>query len=135
MSYICQTQFTLCYSRSNNKFLRSSNKQLILFIYTEYESQNDLWLRHFFPPTTILCGQHSQKTISDLTSFSTLSELIMKSNPPPSERMLEKLKYLASIFKSPSLQELRDKLLMDWSEDIPEVQSLPIPCCSNHLSQ
>ena len=40
------------------------------------------------------------------------------------------VKQLESFFVKPRLQEPKDKSLMDWNEDVPEVQSLPTPCVS-----
>jgi len=64
---------------------------------------------------------------SDLTSFSTLSELIMKLKHTLSVKMPAEVKEIESFFMKPKLQEPRDELLIDWSEDIPEVQSSPTP--------
>ena len=65
---------------------------------------------------------------SILTSFSTSSKLNMKSKHTSSKKMPEKIKKLAQYFVNPSLQGSRDELLMDWSADVPEVWSSPIPC-------
>ena len=64
---------------------------------------------------------------SDLTSFSTLSKLIMKSKHTLSAKTLVEVKEIESFFVKPRLQEPGDESLMDWSKDIPEVQSSPIP--------
>ena len=58
---------------------------------------------------------------SVLTSFSTLSELNMKSKHISSKKMPEEVKELAQYFVNPSLQGPRDELSMDWSADVPEV--------------
>ena len=62
---------------------------------------------------------------SDLTSFSTLSELIMKSKHTLSVKTLVEVKEIESFFMKPRLQESGDESLMDWNKDIPEVQSSP----------
>ena len=64
---------------------------------------------------------------SDLTSFSTLSELIMKSKHTLSTKMPVEVKEIESFFMKPKLQEPRDESSMDWSKDISEVQFLPTP--------
>ena len=51
----------------------------------------------------------------------------MKSKPTASMKTPAKVKQLASFFVKPRLQVPRDESLMDWSKDIPEVQSLPTP--------
>ena len=62
---------------------------------------------------------------SDLTSFSTLSELIIKSKHTLSMKMLAEVKKIESFFMKPRLQEPGNELSMDWSKDIPEVQFSP----------
>ena len=52
----------------------------------------------------------------------------MKLKPPATPKIPAEIKSLASTFVNPGLQVPRDKLSMDWSEDIPEVQSSPTPC-------
>ena len=51
----------------------------------------------------------------------------MKSKHTPSKNTPAEVKELSSFFTNPSLQESRDESSMDWSEDIPEVQSSPVP--------
>ena len=67
---------------------------------------------------------------SELSSFSTLIKLIMKSKPTAGMKTLAEIKHLASFFMKPGLQVPRNELSMDWSKDTPEVQSSPIPCIS-----
>jgi len=67
---------------------------------------------------------------SELSSFFTLSKLIIKSKPTAGVKTLAEIKHLASFFMKPGLQVPRDELSMDWSEDTPEVQSSPTPCVS-----
>jgi len=62
---------------------------------------------------------------SKLSSFSTLSKLIMKSKPTAGMKTPAEVKHLASFFMKPRLQVPRDELSMDCSEDTPEVQSSP----------
>ena len=50
----------------------------------------------------------------------------MKSNAPAPKTAAE-IARLQSFFVSPGSQVPRDDLSMDWSEDIPEVQSTPTP--------
>jgi len=50
---------------------------------------------------------------SDLTSFSTLSELIIKSKHTLSMKMLVEVKEIESFFMKPRLQEPGDELSMD----------------------
>jgi len=64
---------------------------------------------------------------SDLTSFSTLSELIIKSKHTLSTEIPVEVKEIKSFFVKPRLQEPEDESSMDWSEDILEVQSSPTP--------
>jgi len=52
----------------------------------------------------------------------------MKSKHTSSKKIPEEVKKLAQYFVNSSLQGPRDELLMDWSADVPEVQSSPIPC-------
>ena len=51
----------------------------------------------------------------------------MKSKQYPSKKTPAEVKSLSKFFKSGNPQESRDELSMDWSEDIPEVQSSPVP--------
>ena len=51
----------------------------------------------------------------------------MKLKPTAGMKTLAEVKHLASFFVKPGLQVLRDELSIDWSEDTPEVQSLPTP--------
>jgi len=64
---------------------------------------------------------------SELSSFYTLSKLIIKPKPPAALKTLAEIKAMQSLFVSPRFQELRDESSMDWSEDIPEVQFIPSP--------
>jgi len=64
---------------------------------------------------------------SELSSLSTLSKLIIKLLPIAGMKTPAEIKQLAKFFTKPGLQGYRDELLMDWSEDIPEVQSPPTP--------
>ena len=64
---------------------------------------------------------------SVLTSFSTSSELNMKLKYTSSKKMPEEVKKLEQFFVNPSLQRPRDNSSMDWSSDIPEIQSSPLP--------
>ena len=55
-----------------------------------------------------------------------------------SAKILAEVKEIESFFMKTKLQESRDELSMNWSEDIPEVQSLPTsyvsPAGENMLS-
>ena len=51
----------------------------------------------------------------------------MKPKPTAGMKTPAEIKHLASFFGKPGLQVPRDESLMDWSEDIPEVQFLPTP--------
>ena len=51
----------------------------------------------------------------------------MKLEPTAGMKTPVEIKQLASFFVKPRLQVPRDELSMDWSEDTPEVQSLPTP--------
>ena len=51
----------------------------------------------------------------------------MKLNPPAPPKTAAEITKLHSIFRNPGSQVLRDDSSMDWSVDIPEVQSTPIP--------
>jgi len=64
---------------------------------------------------------------SVLTSFSTSSELNMKSKYTSSKKTPEEVNELAKYFVNPSLQGPRDESSMDWSADVPEVRSSPVP--------
>ena len=64
---------------------------------------------------------------SKLSSFYTLSKLIMKPKPPAAPKTPAEIKAMQSLFMSPRSQESRDKSSMDWSKDIHEVQSTPSP--------
>ena len=64
---------------------------------------------------------------SELSSFSTLSKLIMKPKPTASMKTPAEIKQLASFFVKPRLQVPRNESLIDWSKDTPEVQSSPTP--------
>ena len=65
---------------------------------------------------------------SKLSSFYTLSKLIIKLKPPAAPKTPAEIKAMQSLFRSPGSQEPRDESSMDWSKDIPEVQSTPSPC-------
>jgi len=54
----------------------------------------------------------------------------MKLKHAPAKKMAEEVKKIAEIFNNPSHSRPRDESLMDWSKNIPEVQSLPVPCVS-----
>ena len=54
----------------------------------------------------------------------------MKSKHTSGMKTPAEVKEIESFSVKPRLQEPRDESSMDWSEDIPEVQSLPIPCVS-----
>ena len=96
----------------NIPYIIRNSFQLLLSFYHHLE-----WL--------VLIGNNS-----DLTSFSTLSELIIKSKHTLDAKTPAEVKEIESFFMKPRLQELRDESSMNWSEDIPEVQSSPIPCVS-----
>jgi len=51
----------------------------------------------------------------------------MKPKPPAALKTPAEIKAMQSLFMSPGSQEPRDELSMDWSKDIPEVQSTPSP--------
>jgi len=51
----------------------------------------------------------------------------MKSRHTSSKKTPEEVKGLEQFFVNPSLQRPRDDSSMDWSSDIPEVQSSPLP--------
>ena len=51
----------------------------------------------------------------------------MKPKPPAAPKTPAEIKAMQSLFRSPRSQEPRDESSMDWSEDIPEVQSTPSP--------
>jgi len=67
---------------------------------------------------------------SELSSFSTLSKLIIKLKPTAGMKTPAEVKHLASFFVKPGLQVPRDESSMDWSEDTSEVQSSPTACVS-----
>jgi len=54
----------------------------------------------------------------------------MKSKHTLSTKMPAEVKKIEIFFVKPRLQEPRDELSMDWSKDIPEVQSSLTPCIS-----
>jgi len=54
----------------------------------------------------------------------------MKPLPTAGMKTPAEIKQLAKFFVKPRLQEHRDESLMDWNEDIPEVQSPP----TSHVS-
>jgi len=54
----------------------------------------------------------------------------MKLKPSTATKTPAEIKYTESFFVKPGSQVPRDESLMDWSEDIPEVQSIPTPCVS-----
>ena len=51
----------------------------------------------------------------------------MKSKHAPAKKTVEEVKKIVEIFNNPSYLRPKDELSMDWSEDIPEVQSSPVP--------
>ena len=55
----------------------------------------------------------------------------MKPNPPAPPKTVAEITKLYSTFRNPGSQMPRDDLSMDWSADIPEVQSMPIPRVSS----
>ena len=84
-------------------------------------------MEHEGRPSSLLSSYHHLEWLalignnSDLTSFSTLSELIMKLKHTLSTKTPAEVKEIESFFVKPRLQEPGDESLMDWSEDIPEV--------------
>jgi len=62
---------------------------------------------------------------SELSSFYTLSKLIMKPIPPVAPKTPAEIKRIAALLVNPGPQVPGDDSLMDWSADIPEVQSSP----------
>ena len=64
---------------------------------------------------------------SELSSFYTLSKLIMKLKPPATMKTPAEIKLTQSFFVNPGSQVPRDESSMDWSKDIPEVQFTPTP--------
>ena len=54
----------------------------------------------------------------------------MKLKHAPAKKTAEEVKKIAEYFNNPSYSRPRDESSMDWSEDVPEVQSSPIPCVS-----
>ena len=64
---------------------------------------------------------------SELSSFYTLSKLIMKLIPPVAPKTPAEIKRIAALLMNPGPQVPGDDSLMDWSADIPEVQSSPTP--------
>jgi len=58
---------------------------------------------------------------SELSSFYTLSKLIMKPIPPVAPKTPAELKRMASIFVNSGPQVPGNDSSMDWSKDIPEV--------------
>ena len=67
---------------------------------------------------------------SKLSSFYTLSKLIMKLIPPVVPKTLAEIKRIVALLVNPGPQVPGDDLSMDWSMDIPEVQFSPTPCGS-----
>jgi len=51
----------------------------------------------------------------------------MKSKHAPAKKTAEEVKKIAKIFNNPSHSRSRDESSMDWSKDVPEVQSSPVP--------
>ena len=51
----------------------------------------------------------------------------MKLKHAPAKKIAEEVKKIAEIFNNPSHSRPRDELSMDWSEDVPEIQSSPVP--------
>jgi len=64
---------------------------------------------------------------SELSSFYTLSKLIMKLIPPVAPKTPAEIKRIAALLMNPGPQVPGDDLSMDWSVDIPKVQSSPTP--------
>ena len=64
---------------------------------------------------------------SKLTFFYTPSKLIMSSKRTAGIKTPANTKHLQNFFKQPGQQVSRDNSSLDWSEDIHEVQALPIP--------
>ena len=56
-----------------------------------------------------------------------MSKLTIKPKHTPTQKTAKEVKKLAEYFAIPSCSSPRDKLSMDWSEDIPEVQFSPAP--------
>jgi len=54
----------------------------------------------------------------------------MKLNTPAPPKTAAETTKLQSFFRNPGSQVPRNDLSMDWSKDIPEVQSTPMPCVS-----
>ena len=54
----------------------------------------------------------------------------MKPNAPAPPKTAAETTKLQSFFRNPRSKVPRDDSSMDWSEDIPEVQSMPMPCVS-----
>ena len=65
---------------------------------------------------------------SELLSFYTLSKLIMSLKHTAGTKTPAEIRQMQSPFVQPRQRVSRDKLLMDWSADIPEVQSSPTLC-------
>jgi len=55
----------------------------------------------------------------------------MKPNPLAAMKTPAEIKCLESLFLNPGSQVPRDESSMDWSEDMPEVQSTPMSCISH----
>jgi len=51
----------------------------------------------------------------------------MKLKHAPTKKTAEEVKKIAEYFNNPSYSRPRNELLMDWSEDVSEVQSSPVP--------
>jgi len=51
----------------------------------------------------------------------------MKSKHATANKTAEEVKKIAEFFNNPSHSRPRDELSIDWSKDIPEVQSSPVP--------
>ena len=84
-------------------------------------------LLSLLPPSWVVS---THRKYSKSTSFSTPTKLIMKLKHISGMKIPAEVKQLESFFIKPRLQELKDKSLMDWSKDVPEVQSSPTPCVS-----
>ena len=54
----------------------------------------------------------------------------MKLKHAPAKKTAEEVKKITEFFNNPSHSRPRDESSMNWSKDVPEVQSSPIPCVS-----
>jgi len=67
---------------------------------------------------------------SELNSFYTSSKLTMRLKYAPAKKTAEEVKKIAEFFNNLSHSRPRDESSMDWSVDVPEVQSSPVLCIS-----